>query len=224
MMARRRFASLLFAIASLLLPLSASAITIDVNGLLTGPGFNSGDPPLGFFTTTISNRWLQESAVLVVGPENGVSPNEGDGMLRIQNTVLVTSQVRQVISVSVLPGDVAIFRMAFNSPVAGAIGGAILSAYGAGTVGAGAPLLGQGLSGATLLDANPLTWETLSVGSFGLPVGTTQLEAQVFFTNGTIPQNGYVDAVPEPSTLLLTALGLFGVAVRYRRQRGTGLG
>ena len=224
MTTRRRAASLLFIIASLLLPLSASAITIDVNSLLTGPGFDSGDPPLGLFTSTVSNTWLQESAVLVVGPENGVSPNQGDGMLRIQNTGGDVSQVRQVISVPVLPGDVAIFRMAFNSPVAGAIGGAILSAYGAGTVGAGAPLLGQGLSGATLLDANPLTWETLSVGSFGLPVGTTQLEAQVFFTNGTIPQNGYVDAVPEPSTLLLTALGLFGVAVRYRRQRGTGLG
>ena len=85
-------------------------------------------------------------------------------------------------------------------------------------------MLGQGLSGATLLDANPLTWETLSVGSFVLPAGTTQLEAQVFFTNGTIPQNGYVDAVPEPSTLLITALGLFGVAVYSRRHRRPGLG
>jgi hypothetical protein len=60
--------------------------------------------------------------------------------------------------------------------------------------------------------------ETLSVGNFVLPAGTAQLQAQVFFTNGTIPANGYVDAVPEPSTLWLTALGLLGVAIYGRRQ------
>lgn len=230
MTTRRRVASLLFIIASILLPLSASAITLNVNSLLTNPGFDSNTPALGFFTDTDTDIWLQESAVLVgcalcpTTPENTVSPNQGVGMLRIQNTGGAVSQVRQVIiPVSVLSGDVAFFQMAFNSPEPGAIGTVQLNAYEPGLVGQTAPLLGTMSSGGIPLDDDPDTWETLSV-TFGLPDGTTQLDVQVFFKNGTIPSNGYVDAVPEPSTLLLTALGLFGLAVRYRRHRGTGLG
>ncbi len=211
-------ACLFCGVAAFLMPLPASAANIDVNALLTGPGFNSGDPALGLFTTTPQNLWLQEAAALVVGSENGVSPNEGDGMLRIQETGLTASQVRQVVNVSFTAGDDASFQMVFNSPSTSSLGVLSLSAYGTGTVGVSALLLGSITTGSTAIDGDPLTWETLSA-TLLLPVGTTQLEVQVAFINGTIPQNGYVDAVPEPSTLLLATLGLFGLALWNRRKR-----
>jgi len=216
----RRFskAVVLFGVATFFMPLSASSAVIDVNTLLTGPGFNSGDPPLGLFTTTPSNLWLQEAAALVVGSENGISPAEGDGMLRIQETGGTASQVRQVVPVSVNLGDVAILRYLFNSPSSGSLGVLSLSAYGLGTVGVSAPLLGTLSTGQIAIDGDSLTWETLNIGTFVLPAGTTQLEAQVGFINGTIPQNGYVD-LPEPSTLLLAIFGLFGLVLFNWRKR-----
>lgn len=179
----------------------ASGVVFEVNNALTDKGFNAGSLQLLPFTNTTSNRWLAEAAALVVGSENGISPNEGNGMLRIQETVLATSQVRQVVGgLSLGSSDEAKFSMAFNSPTSGSTGTLVLSAYGPGIVGAGAPLLGQIVvgGGGTSLDADPATWEVLTAhfrpATTPLPDGTVSLQAQVAFTNGTISANGYVDA------------------------------
>ena len=190
------------------------------HAILTDSSFDIGTV-LGAFTSTgNTDQWLQESAV-IVGPENGVTPLSVDGMLRIQETGGVTSQVREVIDVSSRSADIdagdafVCFGAQYDSPDANALGGALVSACGDNIVGVCSPQLDFLSTGGTLLDGVTNTWEPLSVGdgaSFELPAGTRQVEVQVFYTNGTIPSNGYVDDafvkfVPEPDAVLSLAAG-----------------
>jgi hypothetical protein len=83
-------------------------------------------------------------------------------------------------------------------------------------------MIGNSGNGTLFLDANPQTWEGVSVTSM-IPVGTTWLVYQVAFQNASIGTNtGFADLagidilqVPAPGALAL--LGLAGLGARRRR-------
>ena len=87
--------------------------------------------------------------MLIKSSENMITPSDGNGMLRIEETTLVASQVRQVVDISAHAADIdagfayACFEAEYNAkgdPNHSPRASAVLSAYEAGTVGQGAPL------------------------------------------------------------------------------------
>lgn len=174
---------------------SAFAQALEEN-ILVDPGFNSGSLALLPFTDTDLERWMHENAALVTGLQaDGVSPVEGDGMLRIQKSTLSASQVRQRIDLSALATQIsgggirATATGSVNASVSGTSGGVLLIAFSPSAPGGTLTHSDNGL-----LDGDPGTWEA-STASLLLPPDTTAVEMQYVFTNSLLPmgESGYGD-------------------------------
>ena len=72
---------------------------------LQDEGFEPTSTPLGPFNSTALDTWLVDCATLVTGPQSGVSPAAGTGMIQICPSGGFYSQVRQRIAVPPGSGD-----------------------------------------------------------------------------------------------------------------------
>lgn len=234
-MSGARFLTIGLLVASLGLGGANLAQALTTANLLTDPGWNTPltNPLISYLNVLGSpytqNTWGDENSS-VVGPENGVTPLEGNGMLRMDDDGLTVTQIWQRVDVSTyatgIDAGLATADLSgwFNLPAgfAGGVGSANLGFVNASNV----PISGLNLTTVSIggLDGNPLTWQQLLNGSVPVPVGTRILEAQFNYVNATMQgQPGYVDAadlrltvIPEPTTGLLMLLGLVAIAIKRR--------
>lgn len=199
--------------------------------ILSNPGFETPT------TTTAANVlgnfpgfagvWGPEVGAITTATL-GVTPASGSRMLGMTTDGASYTQTFQAI-------DVSSFAGLINSGMAQLNAGALLNTNGGYTGAFGAvnveffsgpaygTLMGNSGSGTLTLDANPLTWQSVSVTS-AIPVGTMWLVFQVAYQNASIGNNtGFVDdaylnitQVPAPGAL--AALGLAACGARRRRR------
>jgi len=205
--------------------------------LLTDPGWDTPltNPLNGYipvFSTPIYNTWGAEGGA-VVGPEFGVTPLAGNGMLRVNQVPLVASQTMQLIDITAyaLAIDLGLatvdFSAWFNVPdVLGGASGNIsiqfrdtFETYFGPTISASSSSFGG-------FDGLPSTWEQLAISNFTLPVGVRKIHAEVAYANTSLSPNfpGYVDVadlrltiVPEPSSYLTMLSGCLAYCLGRRR-------
>jgi hypothetical protein len=145
------------------------------DGLLTDGGLDSTSAPLQSFSRGTSNpwqpgEWNAEYPALLVGPDGVIAPVQGDGMLRIEPTGGVMSDVSQIIDLSACAGSVdngnarAHVALYVNAPKPGAVLNLIFSANDAqesnGTLDAAT---GDSNTQGFSVDADPRTWERVEV-------------------------------------------------------------
>ena len=203
------------------------------NNLLNDPGFET-TTSLGSFNSPPVGIWVAEAADLIsipppLPPVNGISPFEGNGMIRLNEAPLFSSQIAQYVDISawatqVDTGNVtARLNAYFNSPTDETI--AQLSIFTAappqssGIIPSRTFLQGTGL----LLDNDPLTWEMVTIDAL-IPSGTRFINADLGAVNGTLPLGAFVDVadlslisdVPEPLSTLgtVTALIFGGILLK----------
>ncbi|MEY3144168.1 MAG: hypothetical protein RLY21_2661 [Planctomycetota bacterium] len=222
-LARRNLAALVTTALSLGLAGSAHAV-------LTNPSFETP-------TTTAAGNVLTNFPGFagIWGPEvgsittatMGVTPFAGSRMLQMTDDGLTYTQTFQAIDVTgysgmINAGQAQLTASAWlntNGGYTGAFGLVNVMYFSGSTWGS---MTGNSGSGSLSLDANPLTWESVSVTSM-IPVGTQWLVYQVAFQNASIGTNtGFVDLagldivqVPAPGALAL--LGFVGLGARRRR-------
>ena len=237
------YRSLLLTAILVSLPLSAQAAQIanTSSNLLSDPGFEPGTPNLLPPGVPGLNRWSRENAELIVGQSGGISPFEGNGMLKLNDSGALTSQVAQFINVSdfaaeIDAGKVGVSLSAlYNSATSDTSVSTLIRARSA--LSFSGDTLIQNFGTNLLLDSDLETWETVSVGIDSLiflPVGTRFIDAEVVAFNASIPEGAFVDSadlrlitfsdvtpdpnpVPEPSGLLgLAAVMGLGVAINRK--------
>jgi hypothetical protein len=199
--------------------------------LLTDPGFNTSltNPLISYLNVLgppfTMNTWGDENSA-VVGPQFGVSPLEGNGMLRMDDDGLVVTQIFQHVNVAGFATDIdagnASAFLSANFTTGGGVVGSVAAMY-IRYFTAANTFLGTSAFVTPPLDANPLTWQLHNVPWSTIPAGTRILEAQLAYVNSTLPPNigGYVDladlrlrTVPEPSTCLLALSSLASLFFR----------
>lgn len=215
------------------------------SGLVIDSGFNSGSQAfVGFDEIRLSPHrfevWGDEKSVQVAGVENGVTPLEGDGMLRMDQTVLIGSSIQQRFDVSMFSSEIdtgtvtADFGAAFNvaSDLATAAEGSMKILYISSDVSGN--LSNNNLGKVEIftedqggIDADAMTWQDFGVTGNLVPVGTRSVLIELNYFNDSIRnREGYVDdvqfglstaSVPEPSAAWLCALGFGFAAVRRRK-------
>jgi hypothetical protein len=157
----------------------------------------------------------------------GVTPFAGSRMLQMTDDGLSYTQTFQAVDVTSYGGLinagqaqlVATAMLNTNGGYTGALGLVNVMYFSGSTWGS---MIGNSGNGTLFLDANPQTWEGVSVTSM-IPVGTTWLVYQVAFQNASIGTNtGFADLagidilqVPAPGAIAL--LGLVGLGARRRR-------
>ncbi len=209
---------------------------------LVNPGFeNNSLVPFGTVLGTNAvpmtpGVWGQENST-ITGTVLPVSPNAGVRMLSMLNSGGVTTQAGQAIPLTA--ADIALV----NSPLgANVTFGALFNSATAGPVGAvGVSFFGNSFYSSILtppfyaasaaLDNAPGSWLNQIQVTAKIPVGTTWMLAQVYYSNATLfnavgPQAGYVDdaflsinPVPEPATWALMGLGALAIGWRQRARR-----
>ena len=216
----------------------AALITNESSNLLSNPSFEPGTP--AFLPPGVPgvDRWSEENADLIIGESFGIIPFEGNGMVRLNATGGVTSQLGQFIDVSswaaeIDAGNLAVSLSAlYNSSTPGTIVSTLVVARSDVSY-RGSSLIGGGTFESNLtLDSSLETWETVSLGVDNpvfLPSGTRFIDAEVIAINNTIPNGAFVDAVdlrvasfqevkvPEPATILGTATAI-GCILLKRKQ------
>lgn len=220
------------ALATLLSSL-ATANALTTPNLLTDPGFNTPlTNPLISYINVLGppftlNTWGDENST-VVGPEFGVTPLEGNAMLRMDDDGLVVTQIFQHVNVAGFATDIDAGNASATLSANFTTGGGVVGSVGALYIRyftAANTFLGTSAFVTPPLDPNPVTWQTFSVPFSSVPVGTRILEAQLAYVNSTLPPNmgGYVDladlrlrTVPEPGTCVLALASICGVLVRRR--------
>lgn len=210
------------------LGLTLAALPASAN-LLANPGFET--PTLLSYGTllsspinTVTGVWGQESSAIVTAG-SGVTPVQTQ-MLEMRSDGLGATQAGQFIAVAGSPSMT--FSAMFNADLPAAQANVNVTFFSGNAYGT---LMGPQLQGAgLLLDANPHTWQPLSVTG-AVPVGAQYALAQVFYANASLIDTngalgmGYVDetfaaAVPEPQTYALMAIGLALVGLKLRRRTG----
>lgn len=156
---------------------------------LLNPGFNSDSLPLLSWNFGVRQRWIQEASVLVTGTHDGISPSEGDGMLRMLDSGAgVSSQIQLRMDVTALPASlqasVALGRARLsgsavrNAAVPGVLGSTSLVVIRSG---------GQEVvaGGAATVDADANTWEH-SGATMPIPVDASVLVFQMDANNASL--------------------------------------
>ncbi len=217
----------------LVLSIANSSQALITPNLLTDPGFNTPlVNPLTSYVNVLGppftmNTWGDENSV-VVGPEFGVTPLEGNAMLRMDDDGLVVTQIFQHVNVAAFATDIdagnASATLSANFTTGGGVLGSVAALY-IRYFNAANGFLGTSAFVTPALDPNPVSWQAFSVPYSSVPVGTRILEAQLAFVNSTLPQGmgGYADladlrlrTVPEPSTCLLLITSVCGLVIRRR--------
>lgn len=223
---RRRLAVHTLGLAALSLAHAGTA-----HAVLTNPGFETPT------TTTASNVLNNFPGFAGIwGPEvgsittatMGVTPFAGSRMLKMTDDGLTYTQTFQAIDVTSFGGLINAGQAQLTASAWLNTNGGYTGAFGIVNVmyfsgPAWGSMTGNSGNGSLTLDANPQTWESVSVTSM-IPVGTTWLVYQVGFLNSSIGTNtGFVDnagldivQVPTPGALAL--LGLAGLGARRRRR------
>lgn len=227
-------------IATMTLSTSAEA------DLIIDGGFNSGTHTfVGFDEIRLSpyrfEVWGEEASVQVTGTENGVTPFEGDGMLRMEQTVLIGSSIQQRFDVSSFSSQIdtglvtADFGAVFNvaSDLTTSAEGSMSILYISSDVSGN--LFANNLGFTNFLtedqgsiDSDGLTWQYFGISGDLVPIGTRSVLIEANYFNASISgREGYVDdvqftlntaAVPEPSSAILLATGVFGLLVLRKRK------
>ncbi len=154
----------------------ASCALYEVLGqLLTDPGLDSGSQPLLPFTQLTNDRWMDENAALVVGPEGGATPI-GDGMLRLDPAGGSASEVRQRVDVSAFASDIDAGTMSIQAKglVNPTVGGTNTRVH-AHAYAANQSSLGVLTSPCRTPDADTSTWQ-LWTATLRLPAGTRYVQ------------------------------------------------
>ncbi len=191
-----KFGSTVVAIVALIL-VSATAVAEPPTGNLLSDVDFSSNTILAPFGSSVSDQWKDEAAQIAIGTVEGVSPLSPDGMLQINETGLVVSQVRQSIDVS-----------AYASEIDAGIASVVTTAsFNCTTEACGATLrvadtatrlqsLDGGVTSLKPVNSDPSDWQELSVGltkPLIIPSGTRSIDIEVAYDNGTIPNGGFVD-------------------------------
>lgn len=203
---------------------------------LTDPGFNSTSQPLLPAGTFVFDRWEVEAANLVVGPQAGVAPFEGDGMLRMNVTGGVLSQVWQFLDLTGLQtqinaGNVSAEAYVFMNSAQGHTPTSALRLTGRSGNNANFFLRPSTVNStvAMTLDGSAATWQKLSSTTITLPPGTNLLELELDYTNASLsnPDFAFADlayvclhVVPEPAGVgMILGTVILGIHRRRRRAR-----
>ncbi|HEY6563070.1 MAG TPA: hypothetical protein VIY86_01115 [Pirellulaceae bacterium] len=200
---------------------------------LTDPGFNSGSQallPAGTFTF---DRWEVESAALIVGPQAGVTPFEGNGMLRLNATGGVVTHVWQFLDLTPLAaqinaGNVTVDAYAFFNSRPGHTPRAALRISGRSGLAPNFFLRPVTTNSTTslVLDGVAATWERLNSTVLTLPAGTNLLEFELAYVESTLPPANFAFAdlayvcfniVPEPASLGMTVIGVALLGLAHRQ-------
>jgi hypothetical protein len=231
-------------LAGIAIAVGAMSIASQVNAaiyptanLLTNPGFETNlltsdvnvlGPPYS------QNIWGDEAST-ITGTTAGVTPHNGKLMLSMTDDGLVATQTFQLIDVSAYSADISAGNLTasasafYNADQALPAALAEINIFfwdsGENTTGP------TNSTTAQVLDANPGTWEQLSVNNVPIPTNTNFIIEQVIYGDASLNANdgvvhaGFVDdasltldTVPEPTTLGLLAFGAVGF-LRVRRQK-----
>lgn len=207
------------------------AVAGSANAVLTNPGFEtptttSASNVLNNFTG-FAGIWGPEAGSITTATM-GVTPFAGSRMLQMTDDGLTYTQTFQAIDVSAFGGMInagqaqltASAWLNTNGGYTGAFGLVNVMYFSGPTY---SSMIGNSGNGTLSLDANPQTWESVSVTSM-IPVGTTWLVYQVAYQNASIGTNtGFVDLagldiVQVPAPGALAALALAGLGARRRRR------
>ena len=199
-------AARLLVLAALVLCAGESFAQVPSGNLVQDPGFEPGTILHPFVGTTgsplVPGDWNAEDATIITGPDAGISPRAGSGMLRMNKSGGTSGQVHQVIDVSAFAADidagnaVATFSIFANAPAANVSPSLFITA-GATVDGTGAV---QPLGGAVFigfnrslvvgnLDNDTATWEEIK-GYLILPAGTRFIDFQMSEAVASIPVQG----------------------------------
>jgi hypothetical protein len=233
-----------FHLAGVAIALGAMSIASHVNAatyptpnLLTNDGFETNlltsdanvlGPPFS------QNIWGDEDST-ITGATAGVTPHGGKLMLSMTTDNLVATQTFQLIDVSAYAADISAGNLTASASAFYNADQALPAAFaeiniffwdsGENTTGP------TNSTTAQTLDANPATWEQLSVNNVPIPTNTNFIIEQVIYGDASLNANdgalhaGFVDdatltlnTVPEPTSLGLLAFGAVGF-LRVRRQK-----
>ena len=210
-----RLATTVLGVCGALVSFNASA------NILTNGDFEAGTS-VDLFWASTTDLWGAENAS-ITGTTGGVT-TFGSQMLQVNHAGGGSvSQVHQIVSGPFTIGSMVSFDVDLNSNGAGLL--AQLYIEGRSTINSG--ITGLLLSSAFALDSDASTWQNLAM-SFELTDDYNMLAAEIRFVhNGALSANpGFADnavltvtppaPVPAPATIVLFALGLFGLAARRR--------
>jgi hypothetical protein len=171
--------------------------------------------PIVDIPITAYGVWTGNPGEMVLA-ENGITPLEGERMLKFTGTKDVTN-IWQLLATSLPAGTHITLSAAFNrlnnsNPTVGMKISAIPNGPPVGTE------LGTDMIASILKDVPTNTWTTVSLSAV-VPANTVALGIELDYTGlGGYADNVQLQTVPEASTIVLAALGIIAVFA-YRRCR-----
>ncbi len=181
------FGSTAVAIIAMIL-VSATAMAQPPTGNLLSDADFSSNTVLAPFGSSIESQWKDEDAQIAIGTVEGINPLSPDGMLQLNETSLVVSQVRQSIDVSAYASEIdlgmvsAVARAFYNCPTEAC--NATLSIRNTATR---LQHLQDGITAISPLNGDPEVWQEANVGlskPVVIPPGTRSIDIEVAFSNG----------------------------------------
>ncbi len=215
------------------LSLSAAAGPIEV---LVDGGFEITSSPQGAqtsFTSGAYGGWAVGDAMSTATAEDGVTPYQGDTMLRFGTSGGSSSDLYQIVDVTAFGDDIdaglvtANMSIFYNAPGVTTAGLRLLGWTSAPTSFSGVSILGGAINNAAI-DADINTWQQFTVNDIALTAGTRYLGFGIHEL--TALPLAYADnasleiavvSVPEPTTVALLGMGFAGIGFARRRRKTT---